>query len=210
MVVVATDANFLKNPIPIDAGANAGNSNSDTAPIVPGGLRVSVAERFDVIIDFTEFPAGSKLYLKENRTMVVGNPSPDPLPPGLNIGNVLLQFNVVNREAWFPKDTPPIPAQLCEYPDLLSLPTDVTFEWQFVRDPACPPGTVRASSGSEDQRTTSEIQPAATGLLAAHSMRNTRPTAFHGTTLKSGSLTTMSAALPGHTRYTYTSKSFAL
>src|SRR3712207_7762015 len=44
-VVVATDANFLEHPIPIDAGANAGNSNSTTAPIVPGGLRVSVAER---------------------------------------------------------------------------------------------------------------------------------------------------------------------
>ena len=102
MVVIATDANFLQNPIPIDAGANAGNSNSTTAPIVPGGLRVSVAERYDVVIDFAAFPAGSKLYLKENRTMFVGNPSPVPLPPGLAIGNVLMQFNVVNTEAWFP------------------------------------------------------------------------------------------------------------
>ncbi|HYK19929.1 MAG TPA: multicopper oxidase domain-containing protein, partial [Pyrinomonadaceae bacterium] len=33
IVVVATDANFLEHPIPIDAGANAGNSNSTTAPI---------------------------------------------------------------------------------------------------------------------------------------------------------------------------------
>ena len=134
MVVIATDANFLEHPLPIDAGANAGNSNSTTAPIVPGGLRVSVAERYDVIIDFAEFPAGSKLYLKENRTMFVGNPSPDPLPPGLTIGNVLMQFNVVNREAWFPKDTPPIPATLCTYPTLPA--TDTNFEWQFVRDPA--------------------------------------------------------------------------
>jgi FtsP/CotA-like multicopper oxidase with cupredoxin domain len=139
MVVVATDGNLLQNPLPVDAGANAGNSNSITAPIVPGAIRVSVAERYDVVIDFTEFAAGSKLYLKENRTMVVGNPSPDPLPPGLNIGNVLLQFNVVNREPWFPKDTPPIPATLTEYPPLTAI--DNTWEWQFVRDPACPAGT---------------------------------------------------------------------
>jgi FtsP/CotA-like multicopper oxidase with cupredoxin domain len=130
MTVIATDANFLEHPIPVDAGANAGNSNSTTAPIVPGAIRVSVAERWDVIIDFTEFSAGSKLYLKENRTMFVGNPSPDPLPPGLNIGNVLLQFNVVNREPWFPADTPPIPATLCTYPTLPA--TDNTWEWQFV------------------------------------------------------------------------------
>ena len=130
MVVIATDANFLEHPIPVDAGANAGNSNSTTAPIVPGAIRVSVAERWDVIIDFTEFPAGSKLYLKENRTMFVGNPSPDPLPPGLAIGNVLMQFNVVNREPWFPADTPPIPSTLCTYPDLPA--TDNTWEWQFV------------------------------------------------------------------------------
>ena len=130
IVVIATDANFLEHPLPVDAGTNAGNSNSTTAPIVPGGLRVSVAERYDIVIDFAEFPAGSKLYLKENRTMFVGNPSPDPLPPGLNIGNVMMQFNVVNREPWFPPDPGPIPATLCTYPPLPA--TDNTWEWQFV------------------------------------------------------------------------------
>jgi len=130
MTVIATDANFLEHPLPVDAGANAGNSNSTTAPIVPGAIRVSVAERFDVIIDFAEFSAGSKLYLRENRTMFVGNPSPDPLPPGLAIGNVLMQFNVVNREPWFPADTPAIPATLCTYPTMPA--TDNTWEWQFV------------------------------------------------------------------------------
>ncbi len=134
MTVIATDANFLEHPLPVNAGAGAGNSNSDTAPIVPGAIRVSVAERYDVVIDFTEFPAGSKLYLRENRSMFVGNPSPDPLPPGLAIENVLLQFNVVNREWWFPADTPPIPDPLCTYPNLPA--TDNTWEWQFVRDPA--------------------------------------------------------------------------
>lgn len=130
MTVIATDANFLQNPIPVDAGANSGNSNSTTTPIVPGGLRVSVAERYDVVIDFAAFPAGSKLYLKENRAQFVGNPSPDPLPPGLAIENVLMQFNVVNREWWFPPDTPAIPATLCTYPTLPA--TDNTWEWQFV------------------------------------------------------------------------------
>jgi FtsP/CotA-like multicopper oxidase with cupredoxin domain len=130
MTVIATDANFLEHPIPVDAGANAGNSNSTTAPIVPGAIRVSVAERYDVIIDFAQFKAGDKLYLKENRSMFVGNPSPDPLPPGLAIENVLMQFNVVKREAWFPPDTPAIPATLCTYPTLPA--TDNTWEWQFV------------------------------------------------------------------------------
>ena len=131
ITVIATDANFLEHPIPIDAGANAGNSNSTTAPIVAGGLRVSVAERFDIIIDFSQFSAGDKVYLKENRTMFV-NPGNvfSGLPPGLNIGNVLMRFDVVNREQWFPADTPPIPATLCTYPTLP--PTDNSWEWQFV------------------------------------------------------------------------------
>lgn len=135
MTVVATDGNLLEHPLPVDAGANAGNSNSTTAPIVPGGIRVSVAERYDVIIDFAEFPAGSTLYLKENRTMFVnpGNVFPG-LPAGLNIGQVLIRFSVVNREPWFPPDTPPIPANLTTYPVMPA--TDNTWEWQFVRDPA--------------------------------------------------------------------------
>jgi FtsP/CotA-like multicopper oxidase with cupredoxin domain len=130
MTVIATDANFLEHPIPVDADANAGNSNSISAPIVPGAIRVSVAERYDVIIDFAAFNAGDKLYLKESRSMFVGNPSPDPLPPGLDIGNVLLQFNVINLETGFPPDTPPIPATLCTYPTLP--PTDNTWRWDFV------------------------------------------------------------------------------
>lgn len=130
MTVVATDANFLEHPISVDAGANLGNSNSPVA----GALRVSVAERYDVIIDFGQFPAGSKLYLRENASQFVGVPSPDPLPSGLAIENVLMQFNVIEREWWFPEDTPPIPNTLCTYPTLPA--TDNTFEWQFTRDPA--------------------------------------------------------------------------
>jgi FtsP/CotA-like multicopper oxidase with cupredoxin domain len=139
MTVVATDANFLQNPVPVDAGANIANSNSvDQNMANPtGALRVSVAERYDVIIDFAQFTAGSKVYLKETQAQFVGAASPDPLPPGLAIENVLMQFNVIEREFWFPPDTPAIPSQLCTYPTIPA--TNVNFEWRFVRDPA---GTV--------------------------------------------------------------------
>ena len=134
ITVIATDANFLEHPIVIDdTPANAGNSNADTAPITPGGLRVSVAERYDIIIDFNQYAAGTKLYLKENGVAAgqkVGFPSPDPLPTGLRIEDVVMQFNVVAREPWFPKDTPPIPATLCTYPTLP--PVNNNWEWQFV------------------------------------------------------------------------------
>lgn len=140
ITVVATDANFLKNPIDLDdSPANAGNSNATTAPVVPGGLRVSVAERYDIIIDFARYNAGDTLYLKENSVMRVnGTPNTNPpgFPIGLDIGQAILRFDVVNRESWFPKDTPAIPAQLTTYPELPD--PDKFFTWQFVRDPACP------------------------------------------------------------------------
>ena len=139
MTCIATDANFLEHPLRINATDGAGNSNATTAPIVAGGLKVAVAERYDIIIDFSQYAAGDKVYLREAAAQGTINPSPDPLPPGLNIANVVLQFNVVNTEWWFPPDTPPIPSTLCTYPTLP--PPNADFEWQFVRDPACPAGT---------------------------------------------------------------------
>lgn len=139
MTCVATDANFLEHPLRINATDGAANSNATTNPIVAGGLKVAVAERYDIIIDFSEYAAGSKVYLREAALQRTINPSPDPLPPGLDIRNVILQFNVVEREWWFPPDTPAIPNTLCTYPTLP--PFTKEFEWQFVRDPACPVGT---------------------------------------------------------------------
>ena len=146
MTVVATDANFLKNPIPVDAGANAGNTNAIEAdPVLPqmnietpGAIRVNVAERYDVIIDFGKYAPGTKLYLMDNginRTQIVnpGNVNPPGLPPGVNIGRVLMRFDVIQREVTFPADTPPIPATLCEYPTLCTPTTQ--FTWNFTRDP---------------------------------------------------------------------------
>ncbi|HTG95357.1 MAG TPA: multicopper oxidase family protein [Pyrinomonadaceae bacterium] len=148
MTCIATDANFLDHPVPVDAGANAANTNAIEAGVVggvpqmvietPGAIRVNVAERYDVIIDFGQYPVGSKLYLTDGgagRTQSVnpGNVNPPGLPPGLNIGKVLMRFDVVNRETWFPQDTPPIPETLCTYPPLCE--PNTTFTWNFTRDP---------------------------------------------------------------------------
>jgi FtsP/CotA-like multicopper oxidase with cupredoxin domain len=141
MTVVATDANFLEHPIPVDDSvANAGNSNAivGTTIVTPGAIRVNVAERYDVIIDFSQFQHGDKLYLKEATSQTVndtgsGNTNPPGLPPGLNIGNVVMRFDVVNREWWFPQDTPPIPETLCTFPPICT--PDTTFQWNFTRDP---------------------------------------------------------------------------
>ena len=141
IVVVATDANFLEHPVPVDAGANAGNSNAVVGAtiVTPGALRVNVAERYDFIIDFANYPAGSHLYLTDAASQNVnpGNVNPPGLPPGLNIGNVVMRFDVVNREAWFPADTPDIPETLCTFPPICE--PDTTFTWNFNRDPV---GTV--------------------------------------------------------------------
>ena len=144
MTVVATDANFLEHPVPVDAGANAGNSNAivGTTIVTPGAIRVNVAERYDVIIDFSNYAPGSKLYLTDARIMNVndtgsGNTPPPGFLTNINIGNVIMRFDVVNRETWFPADTPPIPETLCTFPPICE--PDTTFEWQFNRDPV---GTV--------------------------------------------------------------------
>jgi FtsP/CotA-like multicopper oxidase with cupredoxin domain len=136
MTCIATDANFLEHPVPVDDGVNAGNTNSITGAniVVPGAIRVNVAERYDVIIDFGKYAPGTQLYLTDVRSQRVntGNVFPG-LPATFGIGNVLMRFDVVNRETWFPNDTPPIPETLCTYPPICE--PDTTFTWRFDRDP---------------------------------------------------------------------------
>ena len=142
MTCIATDANFLEHPVPVDASpANAGNSNSivGTTIQVAGAIRVNVAERYDVIIDFGNFNPGDKLYLTDARIMNVNNTGTGNTPPpgfltNIDIGNVIMRFDVVNRETWFPQDTPPIPSTLCTFPPICE--PNTTFQWNFTRDPA--------------------------------------------------------------------------
>jgi FtsP/CotA-like multicopper oxidase with cupredoxin domain len=121
--VVAVDANFLRTPWVI--------SNTD--------LTVFVASRYDVIIDFKQFPVGSKVYLREAAAQNVGFPAPEPLPAGLAIENVVMRFDVVGEPII--ADTPPIPNTLVNLP---AIPTPTScHQWRFTLEPppGSPPGT---------------------------------------------------------------------
>jgi FtsP/CotA-like multicopper oxidase with cupredoxin domain len=111
--VVAVDANFLESPF----------------DLTNRPLNVQVAMRFDIVIDFAAFPAGSSVYLKEDAAQNVGVAVADPAP-GLPIGNVLLRFDVVNREPQFPADPPAVPATLIQMPD--PIVPDASFQWEFT------------------------------------------------------------------------------
>jgi FtsP/CotA-like multicopper oxidase with cupredoxin domain len=113
ITVVAVDANFTTSPF----------------VLTDRPLNVQVAMRFDIIIDFAAFPAGTSVYLKEATAQNVGVVVADPAI-GLPIGNVLMRFDVVNRESWFPADTPAIPGTLIAMPD--AIVPDASFQWEFT------------------------------------------------------------------------------
>jgi FtsP/CotA-like multicopper oxidase with cupredoxin domain len=95
--VIATDGNLLRSPV------------SATS------LQVNVGERFDFVLDFSSVEAGQKIYLTTTRTQYVGASSPDTLPDGITIQNVLMRFDVTGD----PESPDPsrVPSVLCEYPD---------------------------------------------------------------------------------------------
>jgi FtsP/CotA-like multicopper oxidase with cupredoxin domain len=111
--VVAVDANFLRTPWQISSG----------------NLTIFVASRYDVIVDFSQFPVGSSVYLRENAQQFVSAPQPPDPAPGLSINNVLMRFDVVG-DAIIP-DTPPIPDTLVDLPTMP--PPAAFFEWRFQR-----------------------------------------------------------------------------
>jgi FtsP/CotA-like multicopper oxidase with cupredoxin domain len=113
MTIVSADGNMVVNPI----------------VLADRPLQLWPALRMDVVIDFAAYPAGTKLYLREAAAQNVGVAVPDPAP-GLPIGNVVMRFDVVNKEPWFPNDTPPIPSVLTQMPD--AIVPQASFQWDFT------------------------------------------------------------------------------
>jgi FtsP/CotA-like multicopper oxidase with cupredoxin domain len=110
--VVAADANFLHTPWQI--------SNGD--------LLIPVASRYDIIIDFAQFPVNSSVYLREAAAQFV-SVGATPISNNLPVENVVMRFDIVG-DTIIP-DTPPIPNTLVELPTLT--PPDAYFEWRFQR-----------------------------------------------------------------------------
>jgi FtsP/CotA-like multicopper oxidase with cupredoxin domain len=94
--VIATDGNLLQNPV--------------TVPNLP----IQVAERFDVVIDFSQAKIGDFIYLVNNQPQFVTN-SPEPQPvPGVPIENVVMRFDVVSNPPV--PDNSRVPSTLTTYP----------------------------------------------------------------------------------------------
>ncbi|MEP7243424.1 MAG: multicopper oxidase domain-containing protein [Gammaproteobacteria bacterium] len=112
--VIATDGNLLEHPL--DATE----------------LPIGIAERFDVIIDFSNLAIGASLSLANNQAQFVGN-APDPEPiPGFPVENLILRFNVVANPP-FP-DVSQVPATLCTYPpvNLNEIARVRTWDFDFI------------------------------------------------------------------------------
>jgi FtsP/CotA-like multicopper oxidase with cupredoxin domain len=109
--VVAVDANFLRTP---------------WQPT--GNLLIPVASRYDVIIDFAQFPVGTSVYLRENAPQFV-SVGATPISNNLPVENVLMRFDVIGNTII--PDTPPIPSTLVELPPIPE--PDAFFEWRFQR-----------------------------------------------------------------------------
>ncbi len=134
--VIAADANFLRTP---------------WQPT--GNLRIPVASRYDVIIDFAQFAVGTSVYLRENAAQFV-SVGATPISANLPVENVLMRFDIIGNTTI--PDTPPIPSTLVELPTMP--PPDAFFEWRFQRPPnpapSAPPPLAPARTRSTDWRST--------------------------------------------------------
>ncbi len=112
--VIATDGNLLQNPITVSQ------------------ITHSVAERYDVIIDFKNARIGDKIYLldinPDDDPQFVGFPSPTPLPSGVAIEQVNMRFDVVGDAT----DNSQVPSTLTSYPSTNTQIAAVKT-WEFTR-----------------------------------------------------------------------------
>jgi FtsP/CotA-like multicopper oxidase with cupredoxin domain len=122
LTVISTDGNLLEHPVPVSSFVH------------------SVAERYDVIIDFTQTNIGDHIYLlnigDDGLPQSVGFPSPTPLPPGVAIEQVTMRFDVVGDE----RDDSQVPNTLTQYPDISNIPIANTMDWKFIRKNNDPQG----------------------------------------------------------------------
>jgi len=97
-------------PIPfIQIGSDGGFLR---APVTMTHKLVAICERIDILVDFSNLPAGTKVVMTNDANA----PNPGGNPPDANTG-VVMQFTVQNSQAVHPK---PLPATLITIPTLVA------------------------------------------------------------------------------------------
>ncbi|MBI4290424.1 MAG: multicopper oxidase domain-containing protein [Betaproteobacteria bacterium] len=117
---------FLSNGAPFIVIANDGNLLP--APVLMRSVRQTVAERFDVIMDFSRYAPGTEIILINRAEQVDGRaPSGKLLSPGMQV----LKFIVTSDS--FGTDYSRIPAKLRPLPDIRQ-PISRSRTWKFDRE----------------------------------------------------------------------------
>ncbi len=120
-----TDLNNAGQTFPFVQITNDGNLLP--GPISVTSLRLGVAERADIVIDFAQF-AGQSIYL-ENRLEQDDGRRPDDILDG-GEGNLLVRFDVVLPSV---PDSPPLPATFYDLPPAPRSEAVNTREFKFER-----------------------------------------------------------------------------
>jgi FtsP/CotA-like multicopper oxidase with cupredoxin domain len=111
LVQISADGNLLPTPLPGEH------------------VRISVAERVDVIVDFSLFKPGARIYLENRLEQQNGRgPTGKILPAGQ--GNLLMRFDVTLPRV---DDPSQIPARLREFPEVDLDEVVATRTWRFER-----------------------------------------------------------------------------
>lgn len=118
MWVISTDGGYLDQPVLIDPNANA----PQTKLGIQKSLMMMPGERYELIIDFAQIPAGSNIILRNTAPTVAGNPK-------ANLDGRILQFRVTAAT--------PDGGDMSYNPALL---TPLRSEAQIVRLPGTPGG----------------------------------------------------------------------
>jgi len=140
MTVVTTDGNLLPSPVEV--------ISTSSIPTLQG-LTVYVSQRYDVIIDFTNATAGTSWYLTNTAAQFVSNAAEPEPAPGINIGNVVMAFNITGPPS--SPDQSQVPEVLTTLPNITTPLANLfgTRIWNFndfvagaEGDPANPAGKV--------------------------------------------------------------------
>lgn len=115
---------FLSNNQPFLQIANDGNLLPH--PVMRQSVRLGVAERAEIIVDFSNSRIGDQIFLQNRLEQTDGR---GPTGKILNPGTNLLRFDVARDAA----DSPPVPANLRPLPAIALDEVKQTRTWEFKR-----------------------------------------------------------------------------